>query len=195
MDGDALHQPPGIAPRIDLDHGRAKNRAAKFARHVMQSPQQVMPAHRMGHCDQGKVCVLGQRQDNLPQYRIQILVIVGEIRDMRLAGIGQKPLRSALSAPVEGDDRKPAVAQLVDHLEIFLDIFALAVQQQTEPPRTCGIEPARSDSDGAGIEKNGLKAVGGGNHAGWSLLGRPLGFKLGSWRKNPIATDWLGPVF
>ena len=51
---------------------------------------------------------------------------------MGLAAIGQKTIRTALAAPIQGDDRKAAPAQIVDHLEIFLDEFRLAVQQHAE---------------------------------------------------------------
>ena len=73
--------------------------------------------------------------DHLVHHRVEILVIGGEILDMRLAAIGQQAVRAALAAPVEGDDGKAAAAQFVDHFEIFLDEFGLAVQQQADAAR------------------------------------------------------------
>ena len=102
----------------------------------MQSAQQDMAAHRMGHGDGPTVRSSGQpRFDHFADQGVEILVIFGKVIDMCLAPVGQQPVRAALAAPIESDHGKPPAPQFVDHFEIFFDEFGLAVEQHADAAR------------------------------------------------------------
>jgi hypothetical protein len=78
--------------------------------------------------------------EHLGAQSLEVALVIDEIVDMAAARLAGLPARAALSAPVEGDDRKAAPAQILDGLEIFLDEF----------------RPPLKDADGRSVTPSGI---------------------------------------
>ena len=64
---------------------------------------------------------------------VKVRVILREVVDMAFERrLRHQAARAALAAPVQRRHGKAAAAQLVDHLEIFLDEFGLAVEKDAQ---------------------------------------------------------------
>src|SRR5215467_655414 len=86
----------------------------------MSQPEHHRPAHRM--C-QREMRWRAIRQHYLLHEGVHVDLVIGEIADIALARIAQAARGMALPAPVEGGDRKTAVAQVAHGLEILLDLL------------------------------------------------------------------------
>jgi hypothetical protein len=75
--------------------------------------------------DEGRLAV---GQHDLLHEMGEILVELRERPYVALARIGQRPGRTALSAPVHGGDRETAPTQIGNHLEVFLDVLAASLE-------------------------------------------------------------------
>ena len=82
------------------------------------------------------------RLEDRRDQRLEIALELGEVVDVALARIAQRPVRAALAPPVERGDRKPALEQVAGHLEIFLDELAPSPEQRHRAPRRVGRRPA-----------------------------------------------------
>ena len=68
-------------------------------------------------------------QDDLLEEGLEVADIVVEALDVAAMAVTQQPLGSTLATPVEGRHRMPTHGQVADGLEIFLDAFVAAVEQ------------------------------------------------------------------
>ncbi len=78
---------------------------------------------------------------NALHHRIEVGHVVREIVDVPLARIGEGPVRSALTSPVEGHDGETAPSQLGDDLEILLDELRAALHEHDGAARTARRRP------------------------------------------------------
>src|SRR6516225_2884610 len=68
-------------------------------------------------------------QDHLVDECLKVDLVLRETAHVALAPIAQRPLGSALAAPIEDGDGKAACAQVTHGLEIFLDELGAARKQ------------------------------------------------------------------
>ena len=69
-------------------------------------------------------------QDDLAENRVEIDRVLLEIVDIARCGICEEAIRTALSAPVEGDDVHRGAAQVGNGLGVFFDHLVAALKQQ-----------------------------------------------------------------
>ena len=68
--------------------------------------------------------------EHLGDESVEVALVEREIVDVPFARVLQLPLGAALAAPVERRDRKAAVEQFADRLEIFLDELGAAAENR-----------------------------------------------------------------
>ena len=64
---------------------------------------------------------------DIPHDHFEVAPVIVEIVDMALARIEERPVGTALPAPIEGHDGETAAAQFGDHLEILLNELATSL--------------------------------------------------------------------
>jgi hypothetical protein len=69
------------------------------------------------------------RQHDFAHEGFDVALILREVAHVALERIAQRPLRTALPAPIHGRDREAARAEVAHGLEIFLDEFGAALEQ------------------------------------------------------------------
>jgi hypothetical protein len=115
------------------------------------------------------------RKNDLVDEGFEIDLILREIPHVAFARVAQRPVRQALSAPIEGGDGEPAGAQVAHGLEIFLDEFGATLKQADRALAAGRRLPARETQghavgglDGPGDDGVGHRIGGNGNevHAG-----------------------------
>src|SRR5262249_5433819 len=62
-------------------------------------------------------------QNNFIDECFEVEFVVGKVAHIAFARVAQQPVRQALSAPIEGGNRKTAGAQVAHGLEVLLDEF------------------------------------------------------------------------
>ena len=70
----------------------------------------------------------GIRQHHLFEEGVEITFVIAEAADVAVVAPLQEPSRTALAAHIEGGDPETFGRQVADRLEIFLNIFVAAVQ-------------------------------------------------------------------
>ncbi len=84
------------------------------------------------------------RKRNFFQNRAQIQSEFLEIRYVAATGISGDTLGPPLPAPIEGDNVKSALAQVLDHFKVFFDKFSAPLQKSHgAAPRPAGLRPVR----------------------------------------------------
>ena len=114
----------------EIDHRRNENGALEPALAGMHGPQHDRAAHRVGQCEMGLRTI---RKHHLLHEGLEVDLVLREVFDMALARIRQLPGGMPLPPPVHGRDRKAALAQFADRLEIFLDELAAAAEDADRP--------------------------------------------------------------
>ncbi len=86
---------------------------------------------------------------------------MGEIVDMALVRVGQSALGPALSPPIERCDLEPALRDVPDRFEIFLDTFRAALEQ-AQGPKGSAIRREARDAQHGSVARQNAAAVGAG---------------------------------
>src|SRR5215472_3126291 len=117
------------------------------------------------------------RENDLVDEALEIDLVFGEISYVTLARVAERPLRHALAAPIEGNYRKAAGAQIAHGLEIFLDEFRTPLKQAHRTLAAARRRPARKAQrdpigrlEGAGDDVVGHR-IGGNGDEGHDLCG------------------------
>ena len=113
------------------DHRRGEHDPFEPAAAMVAGGDDIGAAHRMAEREIGRRAI---RQHHLRHEGVEVDGVLREVLDVALVVVGERALREALPAPVEGHDRETARAQIAHRLEIFFNVFGAALQDDDGAP-------------------------------------------------------------
>src|SRR5262245_57762379 len=150
---------PRHAHQVEIEHRRRQDDAVEPAPVAIGRAHQHVRPHRMGKRKERRRAI---GQHDLLHEGFEIDLVLGEIEDVALAAVAQRPLRQTLAAPVQRGHGKAALARVLHDFEIFFDELGAAMEQAQgalATRRRVEAREAKLDPVG-GLDGSGDRAVG-----------------------------------